>query len=383
MHLAGRTFERIASGSGGTAGPRLRPEALDYCRQVLRLAGLLHDAGHLPFSHSFEPLLPAKQRIALPRHWYRPTDWHAHAKHEDLSVAVVHALAADSPALLSETEAQDAAALIHGQVAPSDYLTGLGGAPERDPYPLLKQIISGEIDADRMDYLPRDAHFAGVTYGFFDLHRLIESLSSSETEGGLALTLDQDALFTYENFLMARFHMAMQVYFHKTLLPFEYYLERAVRDGEIPMPYDGTIESFLRSREDVLMATLHAARDKRWAGNIVYRRPAARLMRLEGDDGDALRERALGALSRVGITPIHIRAERRLSTLGAEAADDAPILVVENMLGSRRFRPLREASLLLRQYNQNFVIERIYCDPADYPAAVEALRKELGTDWLR
>jgi hypothetical protein len=69
--------------------------------------------------------------------------------------------------------------------------------------------------------------------------------------------------------------------------------------------------------------------------------------------------------------------------LGAEAADDAPILVVENMLGSRRFRPLREASLLLRQYNQNFVIERIYCDPADYPAAVEALRKELGTDWLR
>jgi hypothetical protein len=350
---------------------------------VLRFAGLLHDSGHLPFSHSFEPLLPPKRQVALPRHWYQAADWNVPAKHEDLSVAVVHALAADSPALLSETEARDAAALIHEQIEPSDYLTGLGGAPERNPYPLLKQIISGEIDADRMDYLPRDAHFAGVTYGVFDLHRLIESLSSSESGAGLTLTLDQDALFTYENFLMARFHMAMQVYFHKTLLPFEYYLERAVRDGEIPMPYDGTIESFLRAREDVLMAALHAAREKRWAGKIVHRRPAARLMRLDGDDGGAVRERALGALARAGVTPIHIRVARRLSALGPEGPQQTPILVVENMLGARRFRPLREASLLLRQYNQNFVIERIYCDPADEPAGVKALREELGTDWGR
>jgi len=383
MHLAGRTFDRIASGSGETGGLPLRTEGLDYCRQVLRFAGLLHDAGHLPFSHSFEPLLPPKRQAGLPASWYRAFDGASQARHEDLSVAVVHALAHDSPSLLSETEAQDVASLIHGQISPTDHLVSLGGVPERNPHPLLKQIISGEIDADRMDYLPRDAHFAGVTYGFFDLHRLIESLSATETEGGLALTLDQDALYTYENFLMARFHMAMQVYFHKTLLPFEYYLERAVGEGEVAMPFDGSLESFLCSREDALMAALHDARHRPWSGNIVHRRPAAGLMRLEGEQADELRGRALQALERAGVSPIHIRAERRLSMLGPENSGEAPILVLENRLGSRLFRPLREASLLLRQYNQTFVIERIYCDPADEPAAVAALKGEFRTDWAR
>jgi HD superfamily phosphohydrolase len=379
MHLAGRIWDRIVAASPEVF-ERFRPDALAYCRQVLRFAGLLHDAGHLPFSHSFEPLLPPRIRVSLPKHWYREADWEAPARHEDLSIAVVHALCSDSSRLLCEAEARDAAALIHGEIAPGDTLTGLGGAPERNPYPLLKQIISGEIDADRMDYLPRDAHFAGVAYGFFDLHRLIESLSATESEHGLALTLDRDALFTYENFLMARFHMAMQVYFHKTLLPFERYLERAVREGEIAMPYDGSLASFERAREDVLMGDLHAARGRHWAGKIVSRQPAARLIRLEPEDGAALRERALGALRRAGIPPIHIRAERRLSTLGSSPADP-PIRVAETVLGTRRLRPLHETSQLLRHYNRNFVIERIYCEPVDYPAAVEALKRELGEDW--
>ena len=382
MHLAGRIFDRIADGAPALFHEGFAPGALDYCRQTVRFAGLLHDLGHLPFSHAFEPLLPSRAALRLPRQWYHARsarDWRAPALHEDLSVAMVAALAGEPAALLSEEEAQDACALIHDGIAPTARLTGLGGGPARNPYPLLKQIISGEIDADRMDYLPRDAHFAGVTYGFFDLDRLIEGLSSVETERGLVMALDQDALFTYENFLMARFHMAMQVYYHKTLLPFEHFIARAVREGEIAMPFDGSVESFLQAREDVVLAQLYAARERRWSARIVFRRPAARLFRIDGRDDPETRRRVLAALEAAGIPSIHIREERRVSNLGAEAPDGTPpILVVENVLGLERRTPLPEVSALLQRYNQTFVIERIYCDPEDYARARDVLKRALA-----
>jgi len=379
MHLAGRIYDRITGGAPALFAGAFTPRALAYGRQIVRFAGLLHDLGHLPFSHAFEPLLPKRETLPLPREWYRDTDFGERARHEDLSVAMARALAEGPGALLTAEEAQDACALIHGGVRPTERLQALGGAPSRDPYPLLKQIISGEIDADRMDYLPRDAHFAGVTYGFFDLHRLIEGLSCVETERGLVMALDQDAVFTYENFLMARFHMAMQVYYHKTLLPFEHYLERAVREGEIGIPFDGSVESVLAAREDVVMDMLYQARHRKWSSRIVNRSPAARLYRGDEHDGAAVVERILDALREAGITPIHIRAERRVSNLDAEGAEGAaPIFVVEDVLGRERRTPLIHVSELLRHYNRTFVIERIYCDPEDQARAREVLRRALG-----
>ena len=376
MHLAGRIFDGIRGRAAGLLDEAFPPEALDYCRQVLRFAGLLHDLGHLPFSHSFERLLPERGSLSLPEEWFGALDSSRPTRHEDLSVAMVHALAQEDGGLLSLDEARDVCALIHDEIGPGPGLAEIAvHAPGRDPYPLLKQIVSGEIDADRMDYLPRDAHFAGVTYGYFDLDRLVRSLSCAESERGLVMALDQDAVFTYENFLMARFHMAMQVYFHKTLLPFDYFLEQAVREGEVELPFDGSMESLLDAREDVLMARLHAANGSRWASRIVERRPVVRLYRLDEAEGDERREAIQGALAAAGIETIHIREKRRLSTLGSPTAGAAaPILVREQVLGSARMRPLEEVSLLLQRYNRTFVIENFYCDPADYPRAVEALR---------
>jgi hypothetical protein len=380
MHLAGRIFDKVSAVSPPLQAPGFPPEALRYCRQIVRFAGLLHDLGHLPFSHSFEPLLPLRKALPLPREWYRDTSFGARAHHEDMSVAMVRALSEGPDAPLNADEAQDICALVHGEIRPTSRLESLGGGPPRSPYPLLKQIISGEIDADRMDYLPRDAHFAGVTYGVFDLHRLIEGLSCVETERGLVMALDQDAVFTYENFLMARFHMAMQVYYHKTLLPFEHYLEHAVRDGEIEIPFDGTVQSMLAAREDIVMARLFSARDRKWSARIVQRRPAARLYRVREQDPPDTAGRILAALREGGIEPIHIRAERRVSTLptesGGDSADTVPI-VVENVLGRERRTPLTEMSRLLREYNRAFVIERIYCDHHDELRARDVLRRAL------
>lgn len=378
MHLAGRIFDRIAAASPDLSRAGYGPDELAYCRGVVRLAGLLHDLGHPPFSHSFEPLLPARSALALPWHAYAHggDEREARATHEDFSVAAVWALAGGEGALLSPQEAQDICALIDGRIAPGPALSGEGQG-RRPIYPLLKQIISGEIDADRMDYLRRDAHFAGVTYGLFDLPRLIQALAGAEVHHGLVMTLEHNALYTYENFLMARFHMAMQVYFHKTLLPFEHFLKCAVEEGEIDFRMDGSLDNFLEAREDRVLDALYRARKRRWSGRIIHRRPMARLLQLE-ELPDAPRRRrvleAVEALRGQGVEVIHLREERPLSTLGRPGSESAfPIHVERSMLGRTWHQPLHEVSVLLERYNQVFTIESLYCDPTDYERAAASL----------
>jgi len=376
MHLAGRVFDQVVQSGAEMGSGIFSQEALDYLRRIVRLAGLLHDLGHPPFSHSFEALLPPRKDLPLPWNWYKDPHSDGKATHEDFSVAAIRAMAQEAPSLLSIEEAQDICALIDGRIQPSP---SLAGVDEDHPscYPLLRQIISGEIDADRMDYLRRDAHFAGVTYGFFDLPRLIDSLSSTLRPEGLVMTLEHNALYTYENFLMARFHMAMQVYFHKTLLPFEYFLKRAVEEGEITVPMDGSMEALLGARETFVFDQLYRARDRKWSSRIIHRRPYSRLLQLSDLRDPPLLARiesVVAELAGKGMEIIRIKEKRRLSTLGLrEPEGTGPILVQSVVLGRTRHQPLQEVSVLLERYNQTFTIEALYCDPKDYETCAQAL----------
>ncbi|MBI4081072.1 MAG: HD domain-containing protein [Candidatus Lambdaproteobacteria bacterium] len=379
MHLAGRIFDQVMDAAGSPVRARFAPAERAYFRQLVRLAGLFHDLGHAPFSHSFEALMPPRGSLPLPWPWYGEDGHEGRASHEDYSVAIISAIAREPAAPLGAEEAQELCALIDHRIRPTARLTG-SGDPARNLHPLLRQIISGEIDADRMDYLRRDAVYTGVAYGHFDQDRLIQSLACVETPQGLALALDRGAIYTYENFLMARFHMAMQVYFHKTLLPFDHFLAMAVREHEIPFALDGSLENFLSAREDLIRAQLLAARHRRWASRIVDRHPLTRLLPLHEGIPAEQREALFAALAAAGIETLHLREERRLSTLGGEhpASAPPPLLVQEQVLGRARLRALPEVSVLLERYNQTFVVENLYCDRAVAPAATAVLRRVLG-----
>lgn len=171
----------------------------DDHQRVVRIAALLHDVGHGPFSHVSEQVIDELAEV--------------HGVHEAVSVYVMR----NDPhlrAALGEEDLNAAAAIV-----------GLEG-----PRSAARDIVSGPTDSDKLDYLLRDSYFAGVKYGEYDLGRVVDSARviapmSAQTQLGF----DADGVWAVEGLLMARHHMHRQVYGHKTRLSTDIMVTRALK----------------------------------------------------------------------------------------------------------------------------------------------------------
>jgi len=180
---------------------------------VLRLAALLHDVGHTPFSHSGEDLMPAGangRRIT----------------HEDMSARLIRET--EVARLLKDAIDQKAVEEVVA-VATGPERTQLEPA-DRSWYQFLYEMLAGELGSDRMDYLLRDAAHSGQTTGVFDYRKLIDSMTIVPTsEEGLSscrLGLDEAGWLVGEQMVAARYLMYVSLYFHKTKRIYEKHLER-------------------------------------------------------------------------------------------------------------------------------------------------------------
>ena len=181
----------------------LRQKGIDIaneeCEGVL-LAILLHDIGHGPFSHALEHTI---------------IDIH----HEDLSLLFMEALNEEFKGKLS--------------IAISIF---------KDEYPkkFLHQLVSGQLDMDRMDYLNRDSFFTGVSEGVIGYDRIIKMLNVHDGE----LVVEEKGIYSIEKFLISRRLMYWQVYLHKTVLSAEQMLMRVLKRAKELITEGVDLEAF-------------------------------------------------------------------------------------------------------------------------------------------
>ncbi len=164
-------------------------------RRLLRASLLLHDVGHGPFSHACEAVLGVR--------------------HEARTTAILESGEVRAALERIGVDGAEVAALVTGASEPRS--------------PILKELVSGpNLDADRMDYLLRDAYFTGVTTGRFDADQLIGALRGIDYGGGRRLGVDGRGVVALESFVLARYMMFATVYFHHTTRSFERVLQEAL-----------------------------------------------------------------------------------------------------------------------------------------------------------
>lgn len=225
MELATRVFESVTRRENlrdDTAREMVpdRDDELRYWRRVLRMAALCHDIGHLPFSHAAENEL-------LPKGW----------DHERLTVELIRSQEMEK-IWTSLTPPLKAADIVKLAVGPKK-----AGSEFSSWEATLAEIIVGDaFGADRMDYLLRDSLHAGVAYGRFDHHRLIDTLRilphELEDSREPALGVEEGGLHSAEALLLARYFMYTQVYFHPVRRIYDLHLKEFLRawTGEGGLP---------------------------------------------------------------------------------------------------------------------------------------------------
>ncbi|MDX2469841.1 MAG: HD domain-containing protein [SAR324 cluster bacterium] len=372
-HLAGLVFDQLLLGEHHDLADYYTPDELAYFKRLLRLSALMHDVGHPPFSHAAESVLPDTDKLPLPS-FLKPEKTRI-ATHEDFTFAIIWEIA-QSEGIISLEEAEDIIAILSKNATPSSRLNAKDGEPLI--YPLLCQLISGEVDVDRMDYLLRDAYFAGVPYGNYDYQRLIGSFATTleKTTNRFLLTIKSEDIPTYENFLLSRMHMFYQIYFHKTLGAFTHYITQVFVQKEVDIKIDGTLENYLATTENGLKDEINRAKDKTWAKRIAMRIPAKTLMRVTAGDAKRLNKmkEVEGQLKAAGIDFFGVHSFNQYSSqVKGEPIDESTLLVLEQELGKSIVVPLAERSKLLQEHEQRIEVHQLYVHREDYRKSLEIL----------
>ena len=392
-----------------------------YTQQALRLAALMHDVGHPPFSHSGERFLPSWEQIAAGNSQSSPylcvyfqqkldelrsrgdDPSRVRVRHEIYTLLLVDMTLRqiyEGPYRGLQIEPQDVVSIITPEIPP------VANSPllAHKVHNLCHELISGEVDIDRMDYLLRDSRECGVVYGIFDVSRVQDSLAVyfNPDDEALHLGITISGLAAFEDYLRARHSMYLQLYFHKTSVAAEammQFLSRQLGGFTLPsIPAD-----YAALDETNIGATLRAAASRQLSGSselerfnetldglLLHRRLWKRVYEIsapsEAGTGPAIAQ-ASSILKKLNVPFERVSSATSLTRFrprGEQRPSDNYLrLIKKDQLQFPRVVPIEDHSQLIHS-NRSVHIDRIYVPPSSEkfdshggPICAESIQRQV------
>jgi len=368
MSVGARAFDKLFSDVIKHSPNEIRE--FDRLKETFKLAGLLHDVGHAPLSHSTESVMPMLSDLKIPIAFLHDKDIKRdrQATHEDYTIKGI----ADSSFARAFIQVEEKygvdrrciADLIVGKTNNQAYFTIEG----INYFPILHQLISSELDCDRMDYLLRDSYFCGVSYGNFDLDWLLDNLEICIVDKHAHLGISERAVVTFDDFLLSRYHMFIMVYFHYRSVCLEQLLIKyfSQAKGEYTIPAD--IEAYVEHDDHHLMKILRNSKNK-YAVSIVKNQIPDKIFESFNDHQLGELEKIQQLLESSNVDFIRCSSSGRLSKY---YADDAPtnkfkmkVVRRETFRGDKIYSNIDQATDLFNKFSKSHAVNRLHCDLSD------------------
>ena len=368
FYLAGLAFDSIFRNFSFSTGTKR-----ESYRQVLCLSALLHDVGHGPLSHSTEEVMPFLSDLKINVYKKRKN---RKANHEDYSIKFI--TGSRLTEILSKTFSHfsplHVACLINGSLEDKDHFFVDQGLNFR---PLLSQLISSEVDVDRMDYLVRDAYFCGASYGKVDLDWLLENFRFHIFEDKVYLALDRKALYTFDDFLLSRHHMHLMVYFHHKSVSYEQMLYRYLISEDCDYSLPEAIEDYVFCTDFSLYKTISLSKNP-WAKRITQLNPFKVVYENHLNSPEvSVTQTVDNKLRESGIDTITVKSQSQVSKIQKTSGFQTTSFYILDEYGQPS--SIEKCTEIFQKYEKARAIERIYVEPEKIEMAKKII-KQIKSD---
>ncbi len=372
-HLAGKAFDSIFKNY-----PFADVHFKARMRQAVRLAALLHDIGHGPLSHTTEDVMPMLSDLNVNAYKNRRMDLkfvvpndtlQRRANHEDYTIKFIteSSLTQTLKTNFPDISPLHIACLIDKTLLCPDDFFEHQSINFRN---VLSQIVSSEMDVDRMDYLERDAYFCGTNYGRVELDWLIANMTTHQVGSDLHLALNRRALYTFDDFLLSRHHMHLMVYFHHKSIIYEELLTRYLASPDCQFRLPSNIEEYIHCTDYALYEHL-SHQSNEWAKRIADRQPYRMLFELHSLKESDRSEEACKILEGEGVDVVLASSMARLSKYHTPTPEERSIeiFVVDQYDPRAKPYPIQKSTEIFKNYEQIRRIDRLYVKPEQFTLA--------------
>lgn len=335
---------------------------------TFKMACLLHDIGHAPLSHSTEIVMPMLKDLNLSEELLK--DWNKNpnnqATHEDYTVKSI----IDSSLSLSFFRLKESFGVTPKAI--TDLIIGTTSTPSYFTYKginyfsLLHQLVSSEMDCDRMDYLLRDSYFCGVSYGNYDLDWLLDNLEICISDKKATLGISERAVVTFDDFLLSRYHMFIMVYFHYRAVCLEQLLYKYFNSSSNEYTIPGDIEKYLDHDDHYLMKILRKSQNS-YAKNLVHNKIPPKIYESFNKTQLQKLESIQSFLKEEQVDYIKCSSSSRLSKYYRSAPANQRLTSIQVVRKTYKnsnisYSNIEDATDLFQKFSKSHAITRLHCE---------------------